>query len=125
MENARPPCSCAFSASCSVIVDAIQVASRCDARPVRAVTRPPPPRFIDPSSWKVTGPRLETRTRGGALTPTNLPRVVGSLGQLDLHGAPLAVADQDDGHGVARRQARDHAAELVRLVQLDARELDD
>jgi hypothetical protein len=43
---------------------AIHVASRCDARPVKAVTRPPVPRFIDPSSWKVTGPRLETRTSG-------------------------------------------------------------
>src|SRR5690349_13225919 len=50
--------------SCSVIAEAIQIASRWDARPVRAGTRPPPPRLTSPSSWNVTGPRLETRTSG-------------------------------------------------------------
>src|SRR3954465_15566280 len=57
-----PPCSRATSTSWSVIALAIQIASRWDARPVRAVTRPPVPRLTEPSSWKVTGPRFETRT---------------------------------------------------------------
>src|SRR3954452_21889814 len=56
------------------MAEAIQVASRWEARPVRAVTRPPPPRLIDPSSWWVTGPRLETSTRGAdCSTPPKLP----------------------------------------------------
>src|SRR3954453_13825884 len=56
------------------MAEAIQVASRWEARPVRAVTSPPPPRLIEPSSWWVTGPRLETSTRGAdCSTPPNLP----------------------------------------------------
>ena len=46
------------------MVEAIQTASRWEARPVSAVTRPPVPRLTDPSSSNVTGPRLETRTSG-------------------------------------------------------------
>ena len=46
--NGSPLASCAFAASPSVIADAIQTASRCEARPVSAVTRPPPPRVIRP-----------------------------------------------------------------------------
>ena len=46
------------------LVEAIQTASRCEANPVSAVTRPPVPRLTDPSSSNVTGPRLETRTSG-------------------------------------------------------------
>src|SRR6188472_4682291 len=60
--NGRPSCSRATWTSCGVIAEAIQIASRCEARPVSAVTRPPVPRFTEPSSWKVTGPRLETNT---------------------------------------------------------------
>src|SRR3954471_6188375 len=70
----RPPASWARRASASVIALAIQVASRCEARPVSAVTRPPPPRLTEPSSWWVTGPRFETSTRGAdCSTPLNLP----------------------------------------------------
>src|SRR5436190_6511859 len=62
--SALPSASWALRASPSVSAEAIQTASRCDARPVRAVTSPPVPRLTLPSSWKVTGPRLETRTSG-------------------------------------------------------------
>ena len=62
--TARSPCSRETSTSRSVIAEAIQIASRCEARPVSAVTRPPVPRLTEPSSWNVTGPRLETRTSG-------------------------------------------------------------
>jgi hypothetical protein len=51
-------------ASPSLSADAIHTASRCEASPVSAVTSPPVPRFTLPSSWKVTGPRFETRTSG-------------------------------------------------------------
>ena len=49
--NERPPCSSATSTSRSVIADAIQTASRCDAKPIRAVASPPVPRLTEPSSW--------------------------------------------------------------------------
>src|SRR6185437_9444556 len=62
--NALPWASWALWASPSVSAEAIHTASRCDARPVSAVTSPPVPRLTLPSSSKVTGPRLETRTRG-------------------------------------------------------------
>ena len=39
--NGRPPASSAFSTSSSVIAEAIHIASRCEARPVSAVTSPP------------------------------------------------------------------------------------
>src|SRR4051812_22521685 len=68
MSKLRPPCSSEISASSSVIAEATQIASRWCTRPVRAVTRPPPPRLASssPSSVRtnVAGPRLETRTSG-------------------------------------------------------------
>src|SRR3954451_21090780 len=73
----RPPASWARRASASVIALAIHTASRCEARPVSAVTRPPPPRLTEPSSWKVTGPRLETRTSGARSVSFMPPRGVG------------------------------------------------
>jgi hypothetical protein len=45
-----PPLRSDCSTSPSVIADAIQIASRCDASPVSAVTSPPVPRLIEPSS---------------------------------------------------------------------------
>ena len=62
--NGCPPRSRDLRASPSVIADAIQTASRCDARPVSAVTSPPVPRVNEPSTSNVTGPRLETSTSG-------------------------------------------------------------
>ena len=46
------------------MAEAIQIASRWEANPVNAVTRPPVPRLTEPSSWYVTGPRLDTNTNG-------------------------------------------------------------
>src|SRR5690242_10613103 len=46
------------------MAEATQVTGRCEASPISAVTSPPVPRLISPPSWKVTGPRFETRTRG-------------------------------------------------------------
>src|SRR6202012_5885282 len=62
--NGRPPAFSAAFTSSSVIADATQVTDRREARPMRAVTRAPVPRLTSPPSWKVTGPRLETRKRG-------------------------------------------------------------
>src|SRR5579875_2129414 len=62
--NGRPPAFSAAVTSSSVIAEATQVTERWEARPISAVTRPPVPRLTSPPSWKVTGPRLETRTRG-------------------------------------------------------------
>ena len=59
-----PPCARETAASCSFIAEAIQIASRCEASPVSAVTRPPEPRCTSPSASKVTGPRLLTSTSG-------------------------------------------------------------
>ena len=70
--NARPPCSRETSASCSVIAEAIQIASRWEARPVSAVTRPPEPRWTSPPAWKVTGPRLLTSTSGARCAGSSL-----------------------------------------------------
>ena len=67
--NGLPPASSERATSPSVIAEAIHTASRWEARPVSAVTSPPPPRDTLPSSWKVTGPRFDTRTsvlRSGA-----------------------------------------------------------
>src|SRR5262245_61135509 len=54
--------------SSSVIAEAIQSASRCETRPERAVTRPPPPRrtarCLAASSSNCAGPRLETMISG-------------------------------------------------------------
>ena len=60
----RPPCSRETSTSCSLIAEAIQIASRCEASPVSAVTSPPEPRWTSPRAWNVTGPRLLTSTSG-------------------------------------------------------------
>src|SRR5579875_781154 len=62
--NGRPPARSAALTSSSLIAEATQVTGRWDARPMSAVTSPPVPRLTSPPSWKVTGPRLETSTRG-------------------------------------------------------------
>ena len=51
-------------ASYSLIAEAIQIASRCEASPVSAVTTPPEPRWVSPCASNVTGPRLLTSTSG-------------------------------------------------------------
>src|SRR5204862_6579326 len=62
--------------------EAIQPAARCEASPVSAVTSPPPPRLTLPSSWKVTGPRFETRPSGCWRPPSDTSgrRLGGLLG---------------------------------------------
>ena len=59
-----------ISTSASVMAEAIQIASRWEASPISAVTRPPVPRLTEPSSWYGTGPRLETR-RGALRTSSS------------------------------------------------------
>ena len=54
--------------------DAIQIASRWEARPVNAVTNPPEPRCTSPCAWKVTGPRLLTSTSGARCAGVSLMR---------------------------------------------------
>ncbi len=66
----------------SLIAEAIHTASRCDARPVSAVTRPPEPRCTSPPGWKVTGPRLHTSTSGA--------RCAGALGH-DLLASSVKI----------------------------------
>jgi hypothetical protein len=74
--NGLPPDSSAFWPSPSVSALAIHTASRWEARPVSAVTRPPVPRLTSPSSWNVTGPRLETSTSGRVASLTHTSRSV-------------------------------------------------
>ena len=66
LDRERPPAVLLrdTSTSPSVIAEAIQIASRCEARPVSAVTRPPLPRRRCRRPRRSPGPRLETRTRG-------------------------------------------------------------
>src|SRR4051812_20244009 len=90
----RPPASWARRASASVIALAIHTASRCEARPVSAVTSPPPPRLTEPSSWKVTGPRLETRTSGARSVSLTAP---------PGHGGPRSLACGRRGAGFRGR----------------------
>ena len=78
--NGRAPCSRETCASCSFIAEAIQTASRCEARPVSAVTSPPEPRCTSPPGPKVTGPRLLTSTSGERCAgPVLMPVVALSL----------------------------------------------
>src|SRR5918912_3246475 len=74
--NGLPWLRSAASTSSSVIAEAIQVTSRCEANPISAVTNPPVPRLISPSGPNVTGPRLDTSTSGGsAIRPSDSERL--------------------------------------------------